>query len=315
MSLRDTLNQNFPAGTTEYGPGHATKNLVISEEGFKDFVKRRLSAFKSKKGQDVADSKPSEEIQGNYKWAEENIIKGKPSKHNFKEGTVDLGVKHAAFFYRGNKKVDDLLKSVVSDIAVYQNIVNRYKTQAINNNKQIIKIKKEAEAFEARDNYPDGLEEFTKLMKKWEGYVSPISPGFSEPNVEFLGYGKQPFTENGLFHLFDTQPKTIKVNDTTASALTPEEADKAAELVKKVMALSSIVDEIAENEGGAGIDASDPPFRSYYKEVGNKDQSLLMLYTMPNLELISTALFYQLSERLGRLEDMLISYIRKSIQS
>tara|TARA_B100002019_G_C21270549_1_gene601980 strand:+ start:1595 stop:2554 length:960 start_codon:yes stop_codon:yes gene_type:complete len=319
MSLRDTLTKNFPTGTTEYGPEHSIKTLVVSEEGFKDFVKRRLSAFKSKKDQGTADAnkttQSSEEVQGNFKWAEENIIKGKPSKHVFKEGTVDLGVKHAAFFYRGNKKVDDLLKEVVSDLAVYQNLVNRYKTQAINNNKQVIKIKKEAEAFEARDKHPEGLDEFAKLMKKWESYVSPISPGFSEPNVEFLGYGKQSFTENGLFHIDDTQPKPIKVNDTKVNTLTPEEADKAAELVKKVIALGNVVDQITENEGCTGVDASDSPFRGYYKEVGNKDQSLLMLYTMPNFELLSTGLFYQLSERLGQLQDVLISYIRKSIQS
>lgn len=315
MSLRQTLSSNFPLGTSE-----TTVALTISEEGFKDFVKRRLANFGSKK---VEPKKPEskffkdtpqfKEMENNMKWIEENIVKGDPSKHSFIEGSVTFGVSQSAFFYRGSHVVDDIVKSVASDLAFYLNIVNRYRTQIETNIKQTNKIKKEAEAFEPRDSHPEGLEEFAQLMKKWENYVSPVSPNFREPNVDFLGYGKQPFTKHGLFLLEDDKARPVKVNELTVDALTPERAKQLAVVIRKLIALGDTIDKIIED--GEGIDASDPPFRGYYKEVGNKDQSLLMLYTMPNFEQINTALFQQISERLGRLEDTMISYIKKSIRS
>jgi len=320
MSLRDTLTKNFPTGTTEYGPDHATRSLVISEEGFKDFVKRRLASFSSKKAEPqkpeskfFKDSPAFKAMQEHMKWVEENIIKGDPSKHQFIEGSVTLGVTDAAFFYRNGRLVDDVVKSVASDIASYQSIVNRYKTQIETNIKQTDKIKKEAEAFESRDKYPEGLEEFAQLMKKWENYVSPVSPNFQEPNVDFLGYGKQPFAKNGLFLLDDDMARPVKVGELKIDALTPERAKQLTVVIRKLIALGDTVGKIIE--GGVGIDASDPPFRGYYKEVGNKDKSLLMPYTMPNFEAINTALFQQISERLKRLEEAMISYIKKSIKS
>lgn len=315
MTLKNTLGTNFPLGTSEM----ATVDLTISEEGFKDFVKRRLANFGSKKVEPekpepkfFKDSPAFKAMEKDLKWVEDNIVKGDPSKHTFIEGSVTFGAHQSAFFYRGSDVVDDIVRSVTADIAYYQNIVNRYKTQIENNIKQVGKIEREAEAFESRDNYPKGFDEFAKLMKKWENYVSPVSPSFREPNVDFLGYGKQPFTKHGLFLLEDDKARPVKVSELTVDALTPERAKQLAAAIRKLIALGDTIDKIIE--GGAGIDASDPPFRGYYKEVGNKDQSLLMLYTMPNFEQINTALFQQLSERIGHLETTMISYIKKSIK-
>lgn len=324
MSLSNTLSANFPLGTSETNPDHTTSNLTISEEGFKDFVKNRLKDMvghshypdssstkrEPSKATVVKDSPVFKEMESRFKWIENNIIKGDPSKLNFKDGNVELGPKYSSFFYRNGKQVDDILKEATSDLAVYQGLINRYKTRINQNNRQKKIIEKEAGRFLANDTHPEGLEEFTSLMKKWETFISPINVDFREPNASLLAYDKQSFLINGLFH-DGSETKVIKVNELLLPALTSDKAKKLADLIKKIIAFTKMLDLISEE--GLGIDATDPPFRSYISEVVENNPEFLMLYTHPNLEAVSTDLVNHVLKRCDELQDALVSYFRNSL--
>lgn len=309
--MRHILESNFPFGTTEHSPEYLTDNLVVSEEGFKEHFNKIFKRKKEAATKEDAAKYSWQQQEADFQWISDNILKGDPTKLTFKEdSTVKLGPRHAPFFYRGNVQVTDVVKEATKDLSLYQGIFNRYKGPIKRNNQKLNEIDREAQAFLKRDTYPEGQEEFKGLLKKWETYITPLNENFREPNTKLLGFDQPTFLDENDF--FTDRAIVVGPDSVTLPAVTATTVKPLVEVIGKLYALQVQVDEI--EDGGLGLDLSDPPFRGYYRELDDVMAKMKLLYLHPTYEAVSLDLLNHLLGCLEQLARALVSYIRNSVK-
>lgn len=307
MSALEHLKNNFPYGSTEYSAKSQTQSLSVSHEGFKDVIKR---LFKRKE-QDV-EVKPTPIAISNLEWAEENLLNGKVNQLNLRTtGSVTLGPQVAPFFHRGSKQITDIEAEVFKDLNLYMGLYKRYERELKRNGEKLGQIKREADDFLDKDNYPEGLEAFTELMLRWEGLITPINQKFRDPNVDFLGYGRFSFLDRkGVFIDGNTPLERISINEVTVPVVPLETVKGLTEYLTRSYTFQDQLYEMID-EVGVSIDLSDPPFRGYYGDVLKRHPNLKCLYAHPVFEDVSHNLVEEILRRLGVLDQAVVSYIRQ----
>jgi hypothetical protein len=303
--MRDILEKNFPMGSTETTPGDLEHHLTVSSEGFRDVFRKMFG----KKANNAAGDK----TDGNTEWFGQHVVEGTPTALELKTaGHVPFGPRFAPFFFRGKMQVLDVVKEFKNDLLMYQSLFSKYESKAKDNLRKFHKIEDEAAAFLKRDTHPNGLDEFAKLMQKWDSWITPLNQQFRDPSYEFLGYGKLSFLAGGMFASGpDTWDRSKAPESTRVAVLKPEELKPLIDLIEKAMVLQFKCNELTED--GMGVDITDPPFRGYYREVVEEYGGFKMPYAHPDFEMVNTDLFANTGERVRTLTSALISYLRNSV--
>ncbi len=303
--MRDLLEKNFPLGTTETSAADIEQSMTVSAEGFRDVFNKLFGGGKVAKTDDT---------NGNMDWYRQHVIDGKVKDLQLRSaGHVLFGPRFAPFMGRGTTQVVDFVREAKKDLVMYQGLFNKYQPKAADNNRKLQKIETEAAQFLKRDTHPEGLDEFIKLMEKWDTWITPLNGLFRDPSHVFLGYGKTSFLSEG--GMFAGGPGTLDKKKTLQSVkmslLKEDEVNPLVGLIEQAALLMYRCSEVTED--AMGIDLTDPPFRGYYAEaIEARDEGFKAQFAHPDYEMINTDLFVDLNTRVGELMNAMVAYLKHS---
>lgn len=297
-ALADDLLQDFKVSTESF-ESDPIQDRIVSLEGVLDSIKGLFRAKHAEHQQDRENKEESEPyIWELGDWVTETL---QAATGETARSSIEISPKYGAFFTPGWHQ------ALGHDLHQYRALYAQIKPAITTTDRYLSKVSKTLEHFKGDT---DHLEEFTKAFQGLvKAQPSTVVSTFREPTGAFLGFGKRPFVEDGVF-VDDTAGAPRRT--ATVAALSPKEFIKFRDQLMELYLLALDIDGW-QSELHLGLDYSDPPFRGYAGEAAVDELTNTAMFLHPHYEETCTDIAHTLSDRIQELTLAMFHYARRHI--